>query len=277
MPNNIAPVFPFDPTGMLVSNLITNEQQILTKVNGIDYHFLIPINGPYFEDTLVVTITDPATNVTTTLTSGIDYYSSHWFISASRACAKNVYGSISFLDLMLNGVITLRYQTIGGNWTIDSSTLASTLADVLHNPRITSWEEVTNYPIAFPPIPHQWDLVDMVGMSDVTAGINDIANIMSTEVATNITVTNSLNNVVSLLNAEVARATASEKDLKDLINAEVSRALAAEVVLAVGISNKQSEDETFFTGSNSGSKYYMNNKVVSSEDVSEDVLFFMNT
>jgi len=176
MPNNIVPVYPLDPTGQLASNLILNESQILTASNGINYHFLVPINGPFFENSLVVTLTNPTTNEVTVLSKGIDFYPSHWFISASRACANSIYGSITFLDKTLNGIIKLRYQTIGGDWTIDSSEIATVLADTLHNPRITAWEEVVDYPFAFPPIPHQWNLVDMVGMSDVVDTLSAINN-----------------------------------------------------------------------------------------------------
>ena len=174
MPNNLPPSYPFDPTGVSAANLISNERQILIKSNGVDFHFLVPVNGPFFETSLVVSITDPVTNINKILTVGIDYYPTHWFISASRACASGIYGSITFLDLTLNGIVNLTYQTIGGNWTIDSSTIATILANVTSNPRTTSWEEVTNYPIVFPPTPHQWNLVDMVGASDIVNSINNI-------------------------------------------------------------------------------------------------------
>jgi hypothetical protein len=173
MPNTIAPAFPFDPTGLLVSNLVTNEQQILTAANGANFHIAIPTNGPYFKESLIITITDIRGNIRT-LVDGIDYIPTHWFISASRACAKQIYGSISFLDLNLAGIIKLQYQTIGGPWTVDSAQIASILSDYIRNPRITGWEEVSGSPTIFPPIPHQWNLVDMVGMSSLVAEIVNV-------------------------------------------------------------------------------------------------------
>lgn len=170
MPNIIAPALPFDPTGLLATNLVTNEQQILTAANGINQHFIVPIAGPYFAESLIVTLKNNL-GVVTRLVPGVDYLNTHWFISASRACAKQVYGSISFLNIAQAGILDLQYQSVGGPWTIDSTAVATILADTIHNPRITAWEQVTNYPATFPVINHQWDLANLVGASDLVNGL----------------------------------------------------------------------------------------------------------
>lgn len=156
--------YPFDPTGTLATNRITNEQQIITAQNGHGYHFIVPNLAPYFEDSLKLSYRDPQ-GVYRPLIKNVDWYSSHTFIQASRACAKPISGSISFLNNQLTGVVTLEYQTVGGSWTLDPAKIAQILADKLNNPRITTWEEVVGYPIKFPVIDHEWDLVDLVGMS----------------------------------------------------------------------------------------------------------------
>lgn len=165
--------YPFDPTGRSAPNKITGEQQILTGSNFRDYNFIVPKLAPYFAESLVIRFraTD---NSVRTLVEGIDYYPTHWFISASRACAKDVYGSITFLNTLLTGVVTLEYQTIGGIWTQDDAKLAEILADKLHNPRITSWDVVVDMPISFPVINHEWDLADMVGGTEVVAALAGI-------------------------------------------------------------------------------------------------------
>lgn len=177
--------FPFDPTGTKPTNKVTGEQQILTPANYRDFHFVVPTYAPFFEDSVVVKFRD-LNNVVTTLVNGIDYYCTHWFISASRACAKNVYGSISFLNLNLQGTVILDYQTLGGQWTQDSAKIAEILADMLHNPRITAWDEVTDMPIAFPVIDHQWNLADMVGEAEVVAAIQGIEAALRTTGSTGI-------------------------------------------------------------------------------------------
>ncbi|EKD22553.1 MAG: hypothetical protein ACD_84C00048G0001 [uncultured bacterium] len=166
-------MYPFDPTGQAISNLVVNEQQIVTAANGVSTHLVVPLAGPYFADSLTVSVRG-VNGIARLLTLGVDYIPSHWFISASRACAAQLYGSISFLDSTIEGIVILQYQTVGGEWTINANNIASILSDILHNPIITAWEQVTDYPNSFPVINHQWQLPDMVGLSGVLAGINDI-------------------------------------------------------------------------------------------------------
>lgn len=165
--------YPFDPSGVALSNKVTGEQQILTPMNFQDYYFVVPTFGPFFSDGLIVSHRS-IEGVTTPLTEGVDYFPTHWFVSASRACSKPVYGSISFNDLELSGSVTLSYQTLGGIWTIDETQVAQILADRLHNPRITSWELVSGVPEVFPVIDHEWNLTDLVGLSEVIPALQAI-------------------------------------------------------------------------------------------------------
>ena len=171
--NQLIPIYPFDPSGTLISNKIINEQQIITVANYRDYHFIVPNLSPYFSNSLKVTYKSLANEIRI-LVEGIDYYCTHWFISASRACSSPIYGSISFLDLQLSGTISLQYQTLGGIWVIDQVAVANILADRLHNPRITSWDVVTDQPISFPIIDHIWDLADLVGAKDIVSELTSI-------------------------------------------------------------------------------------------------------
>lgn len=175
--------YPFDPTGTALSNLITGEVQVLTPASQPDQFYIVPTFGPYFSASLQV-VHRALDNTLTTLTEGVDYYPTYVFIGASRACALPICGAISFLDLSLTGTVTLQYQTLGGDWTISQTQITAILADALYNPRTTAWEEVSGYPDVFPPIPHAWDLVDMVGMSDVVTKIVDLADAVTNKVYT---------------------------------------------------------------------------------------------
>lgn len=158
-------VYPFNPEGNKPECLITGERQILNPVNGLDYNIIVPKRGPYFSDSLRMTFRT-AEGIPYPLVLGKDWYPSHHYIAASRACAADIYGSISFIRPGIKGEVTLEYQTLGGNWVIDEVGIAALLADTLHNPRITSYEQVVNPPQQFPVIDHEWDLVDMVGQSE---------------------------------------------------------------------------------------------------------------
>lgn len=183
MPTNPPPiqaVYPFDPTGAASTNLIQNEQQILTPPaasgNWSDYFFIVPLATPYFGSSLHMTL-QPSGR---TLVEGVDYLCTHRFYDASLQCASPVFGSVTFMDKTLAGVVTYSYQTLGGDWTLNSTQIATILANVALDPRITTFEEVANVPYQFPPVAHEWDVKDMVGASDVVNAIDQIAAAMKT-------------------------------------------------------------------------------------------------
>lgn len=239
--------YPFDPTGKLASNLIAAEMQILTAQNYRDYHFIVPNAAPYFVNSLVITFKDTQGNVRP-LTEGVDYVCTHMFHDASLACAAPIAGSISFYNTLLAGQVQLKYQTLGGIWTLDADAIAKILADRLHNPRITTWEQVTDQPVTFPVIDHEWNLVDLVGMSEVVTAINEIADMLrqtgSTGLAAHLADFNNphrttaaqvgLGNVPNFAKATQADAQAGVRD--DLLMTPAMVAAAISVLPAGGLS-----------------------------------------
>lgn len=165
--------YPFDPTGQLASNLITNEQVVISAVNYRDYHFVVPQLAPYFLDSMQITLKN-SDGTTRPMVMGVDWYGCFEFISASRACAKPIWGGVSILNTQLSGVLIMQYQTLGGVWAINEQQIAELLAYNLHDPRVTAWEQVIEQPIAFPVIDHEWDLVDLVGATDVVNALTAI-------------------------------------------------------------------------------------------------------
>lgn len=166
--------YPYDPTGQAASNKIVNEIHPLMAAAFRDYHVVIPDFAPFFVDSLEWTFRDLDGTVRT-LVEGIDYYYSYPFVGATRGTAKPVAGAIQFLNSSLAGTVTLKkYQTIGGPYTLTLQKINQILADRLENPRITSWEQVTGLPNVFPVVDHEWDLVDMVGMSAVNDSLRAI-------------------------------------------------------------------------------------------------------
>lgn len=166
--NNLA--YPFDPTGERQANKVTGEQHILRGSDYRDYYFFIPDMAPYFADSLVVSFKSNNGEVRV-LKAGIDYYHTHWFVAASLACAKPIFGSITILNRQLQGIATISYQTVGGDWVIPMDRIAAILADRLNNPRSTTWDRVAQMPYNFPVIDHEWDFADMVGGKELVDGV----------------------------------------------------------------------------------------------------------
>lgn len=168
------PSYPFDPTGLKMSNKITGEQHILTIANPRDNYFLIPDVPPFFEEGLSIVFKDAVTGAPRTLTKNIDFYCSHPFLEASYSTAKPIYGSITILNTAMAGIVTLAYNTVGGKWVPNNAQIAEALADRLNNPRVTSWESVVNMPDSFPVIAHEYDLKDLKGLDDLVASVNKL-------------------------------------------------------------------------------------------------------
>jgi len=166
----MAYAYPFDPTGTEVTNKITGESQIISPPGWLDYYFIVPKAAPYFRDSLVVRHF-PSNQL---LVEGVDYIPSHRFHEASLATGKMVYGSITFFDKTLTGIVELSYQTIGGAWTIDEQKILQILGNATQNPRITTWSQIVDLPFQFPVINHVWNLDDMVGMSEIYDALKDI-------------------------------------------------------------------------------------------------------
>ncbi len=171
--------YPFDPTGTATTNLVTNEPHVLAANQASDYFFIIPEMAPFFRESLVV-IHQPSGR---TMVQGQDYVCSARFHDASMAIGKAIYGAISFFDRSLMGVAQLRYQTLGGDWTVDSDQITQILSNAAFNPRTTSWDQVANIPYAFPVIDHPWNLDDMVGAQELVGAINGIRDTIAAKYA----------------------------------------------------------------------------------------------
>lgn len=169
----MASVYNFDPTGTSSANRIVNEQHVITAVNFRDYHYVIPKFAPFFQHNFQIRIQFPDQSVRT-LIEGQDYYLSNQFLDASRACAKPIYGSISFLDTNLYGIMSISYNTVGGIWNLSPAEITRILAEEMRNPRTTTWEQITYLPERFPVVDHEWDLVDMVGASSLVESIDSV-------------------------------------------------------------------------------------------------------
>lgn len=163
-------VYPFDPTGSLTSNVIPNERHVLSGVTDREFNFIVPTFAPFFHNNFRIRHIGLGRD----LVEGVDYHFTHWFHAASHGVGRQLYGSITFIDKQLTGVVELRYQTIGGDWVYDANTILELMANRLTNPRITTWEQVVDLPFQFPVIDHEWDLDDLTGARHIVAKLVEI-------------------------------------------------------------------------------------------------------
>lgn len=166
--------YQFDPTGRLPANLIQNETQTLTSVNNRNYFLVVPSLGPFFaNDKLAVSVS--VNGVVTPLTEGQDYVLALPYVAATRAIGQVIYGGLCILNTSLNATAVLTYQTLGGAWVADRETILENLAEKMFNPRVTSWDLVTDKQDTFPPINHSLAVEEIYGQQELISAILKLA------------------------------------------------------------------------------------------------------
>ncbi len=133
--------YPFDNTGQLSSNKLTEENHLLSFYTN-DEKTLIPLFAPFYRNSLKV-LHIPSGEY---LTEGMDFYLGHIFESMQEDQRYSVYGSISFIDIEMIGNVELEYQTIGGPYTIPYDEILTYLSEPFERPQSRVWADVMKYP-----------------------------------------------------------------------------------------------------------------------------------
>ena len=163
-------LFPFDPTGRLSANRIQNEAHTVTAINGVDHNYLVPVNAPFFNESMVVI------NATTgeALTENEDFYYGYSFAQATEQTGKAISGAIVFIDPDLTGQFYLNYQTLGGEYVDEETRAIEDGLDTLDRLLNPDWSDLVNVPAVFPPTPHMLRLDEVVGVAEIIARLNEI-------------------------------------------------------------------------------------------------------
>lgn len=165
--------YPYDSTGIAPSNLIVNEQQVLSLINGDAYRYFIPSFAPFYQTNFSLTGTNGLGNAVV-LKEGVDFEFTAKYIGPSRANGKMVQGAISIINQDIQGHVSLTYQCLGGPWSANRNFVIQTIAENNYNPRRIAWDQVTNAPTVFPPTTHPQPLDTFTGMRDLIDAINGI-------------------------------------------------------------------------------------------------------
>lgn len=161
-----------DLTGSNPDNLVTNEIHTVTESNYRDYFFIVPIYSPFYVDNFqLIAIID---NVEEELQEGIDYNFALPYIAGIRSTGKMLYGAVTLNNINISAILKMRYQTLGGDWVVNRNHVLWVLAEKAYNPRTTIWDEVTDKPGIFPPIPHYQDYQNFYGTEELINALDRI-------------------------------------------------------------------------------------------------------
>ena len=168
--------YPFDPYGANPECLISKERHSLSAVSSASFALIVPKNGPFFRRGLVV----KHISTDKKLTEGVDFALGHKFTRATVETARPVYGSILILNRELTGAFDVDYQTLGGEFVIDTQAALDALLNTQLDPRNTTWEAVIDVPPLFPPYEHYFDADNLVGADALRLAILQVSDTIKT-------------------------------------------------------------------------------------------------
>ena len=164
--------YPLDLSGIAATNLIQGELHSVSEAHYRDYYFIVPELSPFYVDNFSATIT--VGGVTTPLHEDVDFSFALSYVNGTRVTGKAMYGGITLHNLSLNGILSINYQTVGGDQVADRLIVLTCLADKAYNPRTTIYDILSGVPNAFPPVPHYQDYDDFYGQNEVVNKLGEI-------------------------------------------------------------------------------------------------------
>ena len=168
--------YALDTTGTLLANKVVNESYTVATINNRPHRVIVPNFAPFYATGTQLEYVPPS-GPAVPMVEGVDYSFASLAISITRSIGPIVYGCIVLTNTSydeLGSIRLVQYQTIGGDWVANPSTVLNTLATLAYNPRLVSWDQITNVPGAFPPNLHTQPFDDFTGMGDLLDAINGI-------------------------------------------------------------------------------------------------------
>ena len=168
-------IYPYDPSGVATTNLITDELRSVQPPSDINQaSFVIPLKGPFFVESLKVYTAKNKQG--TRLIEGKDFFITHEFVAGTNWLGKPLAGGIAFTNALYTGNLYFTYQTLGGDFVVNDVTILESITQKLYaDVRFVTWDQLTGVPSAFPPDAHQHVVTDIKTLADVVTALNSIA------------------------------------------------------------------------------------------------------
>ena len=177
-----------DPSGVSPDNLVAMEQHAVAA-SSTTRSVIVALQGPFFLKNLTVTATFTAhpragqgilLNQAIVLTRWVDYYPCFYFAAGTASVGQTIYAGIMLADYMTAGQVRLGYQSLGGQYQIDASEIASVLATPEMDPMNTDYSEAFDLEAVVFPAEKSFSVFEKVALSDIQALIGQIASDFST-------------------------------------------------------------------------------------------------
>lgn len=164
--------YPLDLSGIAPASLVKEELHSANESRFRDYNFIVPIHAPFYVDNFKASVT--IGSVETPMVEDVDFSFALPYVTGTRTTGKQMYGAITIHNANLNGIISIDYQTVGGDKTANRLEVLALLAEKAYNPRTTIFDLLLNAPAQFPPVPHYNDYDSFYGQDKVVEALIDI-------------------------------------------------------------------------------------------------------
>lgn len=171
--------YPLDELGIKPENIVKDEIHTVSQTVDKDYHFIVPKFAPFFTKDFKITMRSKISNEEIVLKEDVDWHFSLAYIGGTRALGQPVYGGISLNNLPVDGVLFVTYHTLGGGQLTDVQKVIQIMLEMVYNPRIIYWDQVSNAPDLYPPETHQHELEDVKRLEDLIASLDEIQKAIS--------------------------------------------------------------------------------------------------
>ena len=166
--------YPYDPAGDATTNRIVNELHNVQPVGNIsDASFIIPRAAPFFLNSLKIKKGNTAN--AEVLLEGIHYITTHHFVSMSYLLGTPLYSSITFLNRNYSGNVYLDYQSIGGDFVLNSYAGVEELTRQVYSVYSVTWEQVAGLIQGLPPTSHFMAGSDTTGYGELVDSVKFLA------------------------------------------------------------------------------------------------------
>lgn len=164
--------YPEDLTGSNPSNLVSDEEILLPRVNNRGF---APRNGPFYADSFV--LYHKASGKL--LIPGVDYQILVMNQHATRMSGQLVCSLIYVNNPQYSEGFRYSYQAIGGLHSINVAAIELMIEALQLDGRSIVWDDILDKPVLFPPAPHLHNVTDWFGMEAVVDSINNLAQIIA--------------------------------------------------------------------------------------------------
>lgn len=199
--------YPYDPTGVADTNLVTGEIHTVPRSKNRAF---ATNHGPFYTKNLVLRGPDG-----TVLTAHTDYLALQLYPEASQATGQEVCAIIQIINDQIAGDISVDYHVVGGEYSISAQALKDLIDQLEIDNRPVAWADVIGKPSQFPPSPHMHDAADLYGMQHVVIALEDLRSaILQGDVASHDLIYQALENLR-------VYSVAAIKDLSDVVQTHV--------------------------------------------------------